>query len=104
MLYRRCYQHRIPITHLELFQTKMNKFSPLKHTLDGFWELDPSQTWEKPLDTPMVIRMTAANGEVLQDVIDAIRKFTVKRKIQHWTKLTYMFVWFTITIFLNGFR
>ncbi|XP_064609550.1 uncharacterized protein LOC135473619 [Liolophura sinensis] len=69
--------HRIPITHLELFQKKMKTFLPLKHTLDGFWELDDNQIWEKPLEVPLTIRLTAANGEVLEDSVDAIKNDVV---------------------------
>lgn len=65
---------------MELFQKKMNKFSPLNHTRDGFWELDENELWTIPLEVPLILRMTSANGEVLEDVIDAISKYTLQRR------------------------
>lgn len=63
---------RIPITGLRLYQSKRQEWTPLKHTADGYWELDPAQQWDKPLVTPLKVELVAANGVVLKDSIPKI--------------------------------
>ncbi|XP_012944286.1 expansin-YoaJ, partial [Aplysia californica] len=58
---------RIPITSLELKKGK-DWVTP-KHTLDGYWEVMNQGEWPAG---PINVRMTAANGEVLNDVIPKI--------------------------------
>ncbi|XP_064610112.1 expansin-YoaJ-like [Liolophura sinensis] len=64
--------HRIPITGLRLYQSKRQEWTPLKHTADGYWELDPTHEWDKPLVAPLKVQLVAANGVVLKDSIPKI--------------------------------
>lgn len=66
---------RIPVTELELWQPKSQRWESMRHTSDGFWEMG-SGLFEKPIhpsaSTPLKMKLTAANGVVVYDEITSM--------------------------------
>lgn len=56
-----------------MYQPKSHRWSSLKHTSDGFWIFGTDHI-DKPVVTPFQVRLTAANGETLQDHIPRLGK------------------------------
>lgn len=57
---------RIPATGVEMYQPKSHRWSALHHTTDGFWVFG-SDPVDKPVVFPIQVRLTAANGQTVQD-------------------------------------
>ena len=66
-----CSHCRIPATTVEMYQPKSRRWSALHHTTDGFWVFG-SDPVDKPVVTPFHVRLTAANGDVVEDHIPSL--------------------------------
>jgi expansin (peptidoglycan-binding protein) len=68
---------RIPITHVQL-QRKGTWVTP-SHTSDGYWLVGDSHEWQTG---QIAIRMTAANGHVLEDTIPKLENDSVQNGLK----------------------
>ncbi|XP_063433937.1 uncharacterized protein LOC134715593 [Mytilus trossulus] len=63
---------RIPVTGLSVWQPKSQRWAAMHHSSDGFWLMGPG-VFEKPVHpsahTPLKMKLTAANGVVIEDQI-----------------------------------
>ncbi|CAG2188296.1 unnamed protein product [Mytilus edulis] len=62
----------IPVTGLSVWQPKSQRWAAMHHSSDGFWLMGPG-VFEKPVHpsahTPLKMKLTAANGVVIEDQI-----------------------------------
>ncbi|KAK3599346.1 hypothetical protein CHS0354_009841 [Potamilus streckersoni] len=67
---------RLPVTEVSVFQPHSQHWERMKRSGDGFWLMGDG-TWEKPVQTPMRVRLTAPNGETIEDHIPKIQNDVV---------------------------
>ncbi|KAK3599344.1 hypothetical protein CHS0354_009839 [Potamilus streckersoni] len=67
---------RLPATEVAMFQPRSQRWEPMKRSADGFWLMGDGN-WEKPVQTPLRVRLTAPNGETIEDRIDKIHNDVV---------------------------